>query len=175
MKSNKKYLRIQPIVNIVFSILVAFVVCIIMALPYLLHWEIELIPIIFFYLIFAFAELYFLFIFLSNMQFVKIEGDYLIVKKYIFINIAKIKIEDIYDITIEELSGHSNSASPVLRWITIFQTKQQMECSKRKLGGKNKRGCFPVQIVASKKNLEVISDWIRVYSKKQFDLFNNLI
>lgn len=130
-------------------------------LPQLLKWEGTKDKDIIWYCLIGTCAFVSLIIFIYYLQFAYIGGEGITIRG-LFYKIAQIRWEDICCISCEKLMTYDNRENIFLGWIVI-----RLEESERVHGraGRNRKGKSPWCIIATKKNIEIISQYFPIVEK----------
>lgn len=158
MKKAKIKLRVQPIYSTVIYYVLGLVFIFFIFMPALRSWKSsgKVIEIIY-YLVFS---LFSAFCFVQGtlyIQFAEIDGDTLVVKD-LFHTIATVKWGDICSVKKEKVLTYNSRAHVSLEWIVIKTDAKQEICT----ATYNKKGTFPLLIIATQKNVSMLSEYIKI-------------
>lgn len=153
-------LRTKPIHLIVFSVIGISLFVFMFFIPSIWKWsENDLILEILWYVISTMGILFCLYQLLSHLEFAIIQNNTLIIKKYIFITLVELPLEKLQYVFIERLPAQPNPGSPFVNWITLcLDDKEKLQG--RKYGGINRKRQSPWQVIATPKNLEILSQFL---------------
>ena len=159
---KKAILRTKPIHLIVFSAIGVFLLIFVLFIPTIFKWgEDDLVRKILWYVISVAGIIFFFYQLLANLEFAVIQNNTFVIKKYLFIKIVEIPLEKLQYVFVERLSAQSNPASPSVNWITLCLDKKE-KIHERKHGGINRKNKSPWQIIATRKNIEVLSRYVNI-------------
>lgn len=158
---NKKLIRVQPIYTMVIWFIAFCILIFFIFLPQLLKWEGTKDKYIIWYCLIGTCAFVSLLIFIYYLQFAYISKDGIIIKG-IFYKIAQIRWEDICCISYEKLITYDNRENIFLKWMVIKMAESEFIHGR---AGRNRKGKSPWCIVATKKNIEIISQYFPITEK----------
>ena len=158
MKENKITLHVQPKYSIIIHYILGLIFLSFMFVPMLLSWEkgnrtIEIL----YYLVLALFVAYGFVMGTLHIQFAKIDKESITIKD-LFHTIAIIKWEKISSAKKEKILTYNSRGYICLEWIVI-RTDERQKVNRAKY---NRKGKFPLLIIANKKNLSILSKYIKV-------------
>lgn len=159
---KKAILRTKPIHLIVFSAIGISLLIFVLFMPILFKWsEDDLVWKILWYVISAAGITFFFYQLLANLEIAIIQNNTFIIKKFLFITIVEVPLEKLQYVFLEKLPVQSNPGSPSVNWITLCLDKKE-KTNERKHGGINRKNKSPWQIIATRKNIEVLSQYVAI-------------
>ena len=161
MRKKKINLRVQPIYSIVIFYVLGLISLFFILMPTILSWKSSNLMIqIIWYLVLI---LFFLYGFVKGtlyLQFAEIDKECLVIKN-LFHVIAVVKWSEISSVKKEKILTYESRGYICLEWIVI-RTDESQETSRVKY---NRKGVFPLLIIANKKNLSILSKYIKIIEK----------
>lgn len=153
MRKNKIKLRVQPIYSIVIYFVLGLIFLFFMFIPTLLSWkESTWIIEVLYYLV---MTLFFVYGFVQgvlHIQFAEVDKEKIIIK-HLFHTIAVVKWTEISSVKKEKILTYDSRGHICLDWLVIKTDETQQTPYRAKY---NRKGVFPILIIANKKNLSIL-------------------
>lgn len=163
MKKNKIKLRVQPIYSIVIYFVLGLIFLFFMFMPTLLSWEERsLILEILCYLVLTLFCVYGFIQGTLHIQFAEVDKEKMIIKN-LFHVIAILKWSEISSVKKEKILTYDSRGHISLDWLVIRTDETQQTSYRAKY---NRKGVFPILIIANKKNLSILGKYIKISEKK---------
>ena len=166
MRKNKIKLRVQPIYSIIIYYVLGLISFFLMFMPTILSWEdgrwflkFVLYFILTFFLVYGFIQG------TLHIQFAEIDKESLVIKN-LFRIITVVKWNEISSVKKEKILTYDSRGHICLEWIVI-RTDESQEIYRAKY---NRKGVFPILIIANKKNLSVLGKYIKIREEKDWRL-----
>ena len=164
---KKTILRVQPIISPLCWFLLSATFVFILLLPQIADFSGLLWHKILYYSMFSLLCAVCLFLCAYYIQFAVVDDTGIKLYRVCF-QIGQIAWKDCYSVTKEKLNTLDSRAN-ILKWWIVIKKARRDEI---KGGGKNRRGKMPLYIIATKKNIEVISKYHKV---QKIDSFEEII
>lgn len=162
MRKKKMKLRVQPIYSIVIYFVLGLLFLFFMFMPTLLAWEeSSLIIEILYYLVLTLFCVYGFIQGTLHIQFAEIDKGSLVIKN-LFRIITVVKWNEISSVKKEKILTYDSRGYICLEWIVI-RTDESQEIYRAKY---NRKGIFPILIIANKKNLSILGKYIKIREKR---------
>ena len=162
MRKNKKKLRVQPIYSIIIYFVLGLVFLFFVFMPRLLSWKesswiIELV----FYLVMTLFLVYSFAQGIMHIQWAEVDKEKIVVKNLFHI-IVVVKWSEISSVKKEKILTYDSHGYICLEWL-VFRTR---ETQKQPYRAKyNKKGVFPLLIIANRKNLDILGKYILIKTR----------
>lgn len=155
---KKKILRVQPLYTMLiwFVALSSFVF--LLFLPQILQWETGGPYGVIYYCTMSVCASISVIILIYYLQFAYVDSEGIVIRG-VFYQIVKLRWKDIRKVTCEKIVTYDNRENIYLKWIVI-KTHSSDEVEGR--AGRNKKNKSPWCIIATKKNMEIISQYIEI-------------
>lgn len=158
----KKIIRVQPRYTMILWAII-FLACLSLAfIGEVLGWDSSGAAPIFWYCLMGICSLISLTILFYYLQFAVIDDDGITIRG-MFYQIIKLKWEEIATISCERIITYDNRTSVFLSWLVIKLDSFEYVNGR---AGRNKRNKSPWCIIATKHNMEIISQYFKITDKK---------
>lgn len=160
---KKIKLRVQPIYSIVIYFVLGLLFLFFMFMPTLLSWEkSSLIIEILCYLVLTFFCVYGFIQGTLHIQFAEVDKEKIIIKN-LFHTVAVVKWSEISSVKKEKILTYDSRGYICLDWLVIRINETQKSPYRAKC---NRKGIFPILIIANKKNLSMLGKYIEIKETK---------
>lgn len=159
MRKYKIKLRVQPIYSIIIYFVIGLIFLFFMFMPTLLSWEKN--SLLFEVLSYLVSSVFFVYGFaqgIMHIQWAEVDKEKMIIKN-LFCVIAVLKWSEINKVKKKKILTYDSRGYICLDWLVITTDEHQEIPYRAKY---NKKGVFPLLIIANRKNLDVLGKYIKI-------------